>query len=88
MCGRHALAGSGTIDVKELRTALAALGQNPTDEELFVMISQVSLKLLALRSTKEQQDNGEFLLINEPQANNSHRIQKLLLPLQIVFLHI
>ena len=40
--GRHALAGSGTIDVKELRTALAALGQNPTDEELFVMISQVS----------------------------------------------
>lgn len=34
--------GSGTIDVKELRTALNALGQNPSDEELFVMISQVS----------------------------------------------
>uniref|UniRef100_A0A7S0RM74 EF-hand domain-containing protein n=1 Tax=Chlamydomonas leiostraca TaxID=1034604 RepID=A0A7S0RM74_9CHLO len=33
--------GSGTIDVKELKTALTALGQQPTDEELFVMISQV-----------------------------------------------
>eukprot|EP00195_Chlamydomonas_chlamydogama_P001697 CAMPEP_0202919866 /NCGR_PEP_ID=MMETSP1392-20130828/76554_1 /ASSEMBLY_ACC=CAM_ASM_000868 /TAXON_ID=225041 /ORGANISM="Chlamydomonas chlamydogama, Strain SAG 11-48b" /LENGTH=148 /DNA_ID=CAMNT_0049613327 /DNA_START=173 /DNA_END=619 /DNA_ORIENTATION=+ len=33
--------GSGTIDVRELKTALNALGQNPTDEELFVMISQV-----------------------------------------------
>ncbi|PNH04659.1 Dynein light chain, flagellar outer arm [Tetrabaena socialis] len=31
---------SGTIDVKELRTALSALGQNPTEEELFVMVSQ------------------------------------------------
>lgn len=33
--------GSGTIDIKELKTALTALGQNPSDEELFVMISQV-----------------------------------------------
>uniref|UniRef100_A0A7S0UV11 EF-hand domain-containing protein n=1 Tax=Polytomella parva TaxID=51329 RepID=A0A7S0UV11_9CHLO len=33
--------GSGTIDVRELKTALSALGQNPTDEELFVMISKV-----------------------------------------------
>ncbi len=32
---------SGTIDTKELRTALSALGQNPSEEELFVMISQV-----------------------------------------------
>ncbi|KXZ54948.1 hypothetical protein GPECTOR_3g117 [Gonium pectorale] len=32
---------SGTIDTKDLRTALSALGQNPTEEELFVMISQV-----------------------------------------------
>jgi calmodulin len=35
------LAGSGTIDTKELKTALSALGQNPSDEEIFVMISQV-----------------------------------------------
>ena len=30
---------SGTIDIKELRTAMQGLGQNPSDEELFVMIS-------------------------------------------------
>jgi hypothetical protein len=40
-------AGSGTIDVKELRTALSALGQSPTDEELFVMISQVCMACMA-----------------------------------------
>lgn len=34
--------GTGTIDVRELKTALIALGQQPTDEELFVMISQAS----------------------------------------------
>ncbi|KAG2425323.1 hypothetical protein HXX76_013738 [Chlamydomonas incerta] len=33
--------GSGTIDTKELRTALSALGQNPSEEDMFVMISQV-----------------------------------------------
>ena len=27
--------------MKELKTALSALGQSPSDEELFVMISQV-----------------------------------------------
>ncbi|GFR53023.1 hypothetical protein Agub_g15715 [Astrephomene gubernaculifera] len=32
---------SGTIDTKDLRTALSALGQNPSEEEMFVMISQV-----------------------------------------------
>ena len=32
---------SGTIDVRELRETLAAIGQHPTDEDLFVMISQV-----------------------------------------------
>jgi Ca2+-binding EF-hand superfamily protein len=34
-------AGSYTIDVKELKSALNTLGQFPTDEELFVMINQV-----------------------------------------------
>mmetsp|Transcript_22619 Transcript_22619/g.27300 ORF Transcript_22619/g.27300 Transcript_22619/m.27300 type:complete len:148 (-) Transcript_22619:793-1236(-) len=33
--------GSGTIDVTELKATLNAMGQNPTDEELFLMISQV-----------------------------------------------
>jgi Ca2+-binding EF-hand superfamily protein len=32
---------SGTIDIKELRNAMNNLGQTPSDEELFVMISQV-----------------------------------------------
>ena len=31
--------GSGKIDVPELRATLQALGQHPTDEELFLMIS-------------------------------------------------
>jgi hypothetical protein len=35
-------AGSGTIDVKELKAALGAMNQHPTDEELFVMIHDVS----------------------------------------------
>eukprot|EP00798_Chlamydomonas_sp_ICE-L_P010184 gene10184-8091_t len=34
-------AGNGTIDVNELQAALLALGQTPSDEDLFVMISQV-----------------------------------------------
>eukprot|EP00879_Flechtneria_rotunda_P010189 GHRR01010652.1.p1 GENE.GHRR01010652.1~~GHRR01010652.1.p1 ORF type:complete len:148 (+),score=42.96 GHRR01010652.1:57-500(+) len=33
--------GSGTIDVRELKFALNAMGQYPTDEELFVMIHDV-----------------------------------------------
>ncbi|GAQ84349.1 calmodulin [Klebsormidium nitens] len=33
--------GSGTIDATELRATLEALGQKPTDEELFLMIAQV-----------------------------------------------
>lgn len=33
--------GSGTIDVSELKSVLVALNQSPSDEEVFVMISQV-----------------------------------------------
>lgn len=36
--------GSGTIDVRELRAALEAMGQHVTEEELFVMIHQVSAR--------------------------------------------
>ena len=34
-------ADSGTIDAKELRTALQTLGHTPSDEDLYVMMSQV-----------------------------------------------
>eukprot|EP00878_Enallax_costatus_P021168 GHUV01022401.1.p1 GENE.GHUV01022401.1~~GHUV01022401.1.p1 ORF type:complete len:153 (+),score=61.32 GHUV01022401.1:679-1137(+) len=33
--------GSGTIHVKELKAALSAMNQHPSDEELFVMIHDV-----------------------------------------------
>ncbi|KIZ06761.1 Dynein light chain, flagellar outer arm [Monoraphidium neglectum] len=33
--------GSGTIDVKELKAALSSMGQEMSDEELFVMIHDV-----------------------------------------------
>eukprot|EP00793_Prasinoderma_coloniale_P006344 PRCOL_00001174-RA len=33
--------GSGTIDATELKATLQALGQNPTEEEIFLMISEV-----------------------------------------------
>jgi len=32
---------SGTIDASELKHTLIAIGQNPTDEEIFTMIAQV-----------------------------------------------
>ncbi|KAF8062046.1 TMN7 [Scenedesmus sp. PABB004] len=35
--------GSGTIDTRELRSALAAMGQTPSDEELAVMIHAVDI---------------------------------------------
>lgn len=34
---------SGTIDVWELRQVLEAMGQKPTEEELFQMISEVDV---------------------------------------------
>ena len=33
--------GSGTIDVKELKSALFAIGQQPTDEEVYLMVAEV-----------------------------------------------
>ena len=35
---------SGTIDVWELRQVLEAMGQKPTEEELFQMISEVDAR--------------------------------------------
>lgn len=42
--GPPELPGSGTVDVKELKAALGAMGQHPSDEELFVMIHDVSCR--------------------------------------------
>jgi hypothetical protein len=36
----HTNTGSGTIDVAELRVALEAMGQHPTEEELFVLVNE------------------------------------------------
>lgn len=36
---------SGSIDVWELRQVLEAMGQKPTEEELFQMISEVTLRV-------------------------------------------
>lgn len=37
----HAGAGSGTIDVKEMKTALQSMGHSPSDEELFAIVHEV-----------------------------------------------
>jgi hypothetical protein len=37
----HCLCRSGTIDIWELKQVLEAMGQKPTEEELFQMISEV-----------------------------------------------
>jgi hypothetical protein len=37
----RAAAGSGTIDVKELKDALTAMGHTPCDEELFAIVHEV-----------------------------------------------
>jgi len=47
--------GSGTIDVKELRMAMESLGQHPTDEDLYLMISQVD------EDGSNEIDFGEFM---------------------------
>jgi hypothetical protein len=41
LMGTWVFLNSGTIDMMELKDALREIGQHPTDEELFLMISQV-----------------------------------------------
>ena len=48
---------SGTIDVWELRQVLEAMGQKPTEEELFQMISEVDDNMSG------SIDFGEFLKV-------------------------
>ena len=50
--------GSGTIDVWELRQVLEAMGQKPTEEELFQMISEVDDNMSG------SIDFGEFLKVS------------------------
>lgn len=55
--------GSGTIDVAELRAAMEALGQHPSDEELLAMIALVD------DDNSGQIEFAEFLKVVE-----SHRV--------------
>lgn len=56
---------SGTIDVWELRQVLEAMGQAPTEDELFQMISEVDDNMSG------SIDFGEFLKVVEAQKNRS-----------------
>jgi len=56
---------SGTIDVWELRQVLEAMGQKPTEEELFQMISEVDDNMSG------SIDFGEFLKVIENQKSRA-----------------
>lgn len=56
---------SGTIDVWELRQVLEAMGQAPTEEELFQMISEVDDNMSG------SIDFGEFLKVVEAQKQRA-----------------
>eukprot|EP00744_Colponema_vietnamica_P001450 GILI01002402.1.p1 GENE.GILI01002402.1~~GILI01002402.1.p1 ORF type:complete len:149 (+),score=45.92 GILI01002402.1:143-589(+) len=57
--------GSGTIDCFELRVVLEAMGQNPTDEEIFQMMSEVDDDMSG------QIDFAEFLKVIEKQKQSA-----------------
>lgn len=56
---------SGTIDVWELRQVLEAMGQRPTEDELFQMINEVD------ENMSGSIDFGEFLKVVESQKNRA-----------------
>jgi calmodulin len=56
---------SGTIDVGELRQVLEAMGQHPTEEELFQMISEVD------ENSSGCIDFAEFLKVIENQKERA-----------------
>lgn len=56
---------SGTIDVWELRQVLEAMGQHPTEEELFQMISEVD------ENMSGSIDFAEFLKVIENQKERA-----------------
>eukprot|EP00884_Botryococcus_braunii_P012297 jgi/Botrbrau1/21068/Bobra.0144s0067.1 len=55
---------SGTIDSKELKSALQALGHCPSDEELFVMMSLV-----------DEDQSGEIEFTEFIKAAEAHRLE-------------
>ena len=57
---------SGTIDVWELRQVLEAMGQKPTEEELFQMISEVDDNMSG------SIDFGEFLKVSFRHSHALH----------------
>jgi len=59
---------SGTIDVWELRQVLEAMGQAPTEDELFQMISEVDDNMSG------SIDFGEFLAVVESQKNRAENL--------------
>jgi calmodulin len=58
---------SGSIDVWELRQVLEAMGQKPTEEELFQMISEVDDNMSGAI------DFGEFLKVIEKQKERASK---------------
>mmetsp|Transcript_9428 Transcript_9428/g.42924 ORF Transcript_9428/g.42924 Transcript_9428/m.42924 type:complete len:148 (-) Transcript_9428:895-1338(-) len=57
--------GSGTIDASELKATLNAMGQNPTEEEIFQMISQVD------DDNSGEIEFAEFLKVIENQKDSA-----------------
>ena len=61
---------SGTIDVWELRQVLEAMGQAPTEEELFAMIAEVDDNMSG------SIDFSEFLAVVESQKTQAEQLSK------------
>lgn len=61
---------SGTIDIWELRQVLEAMGQAPTEEELFAMIAEVDDNMSG------SIDFSEFLAVVESQKQQAEQLSK------------
>lgn len=63
---------SGSIDVWELRQVLEAMGQQPTEEELFQMISEVDDDMSGAIGRSQCSQNRCFSFGDANEANNSY----------------
>lgn len=72
----HKQTGSGTIDVKELKTALESMGHSPSDEELFAIVHEVCAWVLSCRIAEHEQDCQSVQLLCSCQ----HHLNKCLSP--------
>ena len=68
LTGRRCAADSGTIDTQELRAVMQTLGHSPTDEELYILISQARLSLLLLLSSWEQAELSWRAQVDEDRS--------------------